>query len=252
VKALETRLDRPLFDRKGRKVELTPEGLSLVTRVRLSLALLSDAFDVAPWLEQNRLTVSTLTSIAANVLLPALHGFRERAPGIAIDLRCSSLLASLDAEIDVAIRFGPGGWSGVQSRHLADERLVPVASPHYRDGDLPRSVEQLRGCDLIRHPESTWQLWLEPLGWSVGDFPSTLTLDDSALVVDAAARGLGIGLARARLARADLASGRLVRLFDEEVPAEYSYWAVWSGSSPKRDLIETFVAWAGEQFRAVD
>ena len=228
---------------------MTPAGRSLASRVRLSLSLLGEAFDVAPWLSRDRLIVSTLPSIAEKILLPMLGGFQRSFPELTVDLRCSDILAELEGEIDIAVRFGPGGWSGMQSRHLADERLFPVASPTYRDGDLPRSLEELRSCNLIRHPESSWRLWLDPVGWNFGELPSTLSIDDSVLVLEAAADGLGIALARSRLVRNDLRSGRLVRLLDHEVAAEYSYWAVWSGSSPKRGLIGSFVDWAEQQFR---
>jgi len=66
-------------------------------------------------------------------------------------------------------------------------------------------------------------------------------VDSALMVLEAAASGVGIGLARARLAAADLANGRLVRIFERSAPAEYSYWAVWNGSSPKLPLITAFV-----------
>lgn len=247
IKALENRLDRQLFERTGRKVALTAEGQALAVRVRLSLSLLSEAFDVSPWLRRDRLVVSALPSVAEKVLLPSLQGLREAMPEAALDLRCSVALADLD-EVDVAIRFGPGGWSALQSRHLGDERLFPVASPDYNGGRLPADLEQLKHCQLIHHPESNWRLWLDPLGLSAADFPSWLAIDDSALILQAAAGGHGVALARSRLAATDLASGRLVRLFDHEVAAEYGYWAVWSGSSPKRKLIERFVDWTADVF----
>ena len=247
IKALETRLDRRLFERSGRKVALTSDGRSLAARVRLSLSLLGDAFDVSPWLSRDRLVLSTLPSVADKILLPRLGGLREALPELMLELRCSVALADLD-EVDVAIRFGPGGWSALQSRHLADERLFPVASPAYRGGALPADAGGLRDCQLIHHPESHWRLWLDPLGLAVADFPSWLAVDDSALVLEAAAAGHGVALARGRLAAADLASGRLVRLFDHEVAAEYGYWAVWSGSSPRRALVERFVDWAAAAF----
>jgi DNA-binding transcriptional LysR family regulator len=59
--------------------------------------------------------------------------------------------------------------------------------------------------------------------------------------VETAARGHGIALARGRLVAGDLRTRRLVRLFEREVPAEYGYWAVWSGSSPKLPVIATVV-----------
>ena len=146
--------------------------------------------------------------------------------------------------------FGPGGWSGLQSRRLADERLVPVASPDYRGGALPRTIDELRGCDLILHPESSWKLWLDQIGADLAKFSSSLSIDDSALVIEAAAAGYGVALARARLVAADLAAGRLVRLFERDVPAEYGYWAVWNGGSPKQAAILAFVDWAGTRFGA--
>ena len=247
IKALETRLDRQLFERSGRAVALTSEGRSLAARVRLSLALLGEAFDVSPWLRRDRLVVSTLPAVADRMLLSRLGDLHQTLPEVVLDVRCSAALADLD-EVDVAIRFGPGGWSALQSRHLADERLFPVASPNYRGGALPADVGGLRDCQLIHHPESNWPLWLDPLGLAVADFPSWLAIDDSALVIEAAAAGHGVALARGRLAAADLERGRLVRLFEHEVPAEYAYWAVWSGSSPRRALIERFVDWAAGVF----
>ena len=248
IKALEDRLDRRLFDRAGRRVSLTAEGRSLAARVRLSLALLGDAFDVAPWISRDRLVVSTLAAIAGRILLPALAGLEAVLPGVGIDLRCTPALADVEGEVDVAIRFGPGGWSGLECRHLGDERLFPVASPVYRRGDLPRTVDDLRDCRLIHHPESAWRLWLDPLGCKASDFASALSIDDGSLALQAAADGHGVALARGRLAEGDLAVGRLVRLFKEEVPAEYGYWAVWSGGSPKRRLILDFVDWAARLF----
>ena len=70
---------------------------------------------------------------------------------------------------------------------------------------------------------------------------NTLYIDDSALAVEAAAAGHGIALARGRLVADELRSGRLVRLFEREVPAEYSYWAVWNPSSSKLPVVLPFV-----------
>ena len=60
-------------------------------------------------------------------------------------------------------------------------------------------------------------------------------------MVEAATAGHGIGLARERIVADDLRSGRLVRILERSVPAEYSYWAVWNPSSAKLSLIGAFV-----------
>lgn len=250
IKGLETRLGTRLFERIGRRVNLTQEGQTLAVRVRLSLSLLSDAFDTAPWLRRDRLVISTLASIAG-VLAPLLPDFQRRFPGVELELRSSSTLADLAADdVDVAVRFGPGGWTGQQARHLADEILFPVASPNYRGGALPRTIDDLRACTLIRHPESTWRLWLHPLGHDPTDFAAPLTIDDLGVALEVARQGEGIALARSWLVRDDLKTGRLTRLFDHEVSAEYSYWAVWSGGSARRALIDSFVDWLAPRFNA--
>jgi LysR family glycine cleavage system transcriptional activator len=133
IKSLEARLRTRLFDRIGRKVALTAEGQSLAVRVRLSLSLLGDAFDAAPWLRRDRLVISTLAAIAAR-LAPRLTGFQQGCRDVELELRSGSALADLAAgDVDVAIRFGPGGWTGLQARHLPTRscsrwRALPIAA----------------------------------------------------------------------------------------------------------------------------
>jgi len=241
IKALEQRLDQQLFIREGRAVTLTEAGRTLAARVRLSLGLLADAFDTAPWRARDRFVVSTLASIAERLFLPALAELQAAAPGMMLDFRCTTALADFDRDIDLAIRFGPGGWRGVQTRFLGEETLFPVVSPGYNGGDWPADQAGLADHLLIHHPESSWRLWLDPAGPDPSRSGNALYIDDSALAVEAAAAGHGIALARGRLVQDDLRSGRLVRLFERESPAEYGYWAVWNPSSTKLPVLQPFV-----------
>ena len=241
IRALEERLDQKLFKRQGRSIALTPAGQTLAAQVRVSMGLLADAFDIAPWRVRDRLVVSTLSSIARKILLPQLGLLQSSAPGAVLDIRCSNALVDFDRDVDLAIRFGPGGWRGLQSRFLGEESLFPVVSPTYRHGDWPVCQAQLANHVLIHHPESSWRLWLEPDGTEPTLTGNAIYIDDSELALDAAAAGHGIALARGRLVAGDLETGRLVRVLERAVPAEYKYWAVWSPSSPKLALIAPFV-----------
>jgi LysR family glycine cleavage system transcriptional activator len=248
IKALEERLDQTLFERNGRTVALTPAGLTLAAKVRVSLGLLSDAFETTPWRALDRLVVSTTGSIAQKILLPRLGELQASIPAARLDIRTTDALADFDEGIDLAIRFGPGGWRGLQSHKLAEERLVPVVGPTYRAGGRPRNQAELADHILIHHAESGWRLWLDPAQPDPTRTASALFLADQALVIDAAAAGHGVGLVRERLADEELRSGRLVQILDRTVPAEYAYWAVWSASSPKLSLIEAFVEAAAAIF----
>src|SRR3954466_3753948 len=93
IKALEQRLGQTLFDRKGRAVALSASGRTLAAKVRVSLGLLADAFDAAPWRALDRLVVSTTASIAQKILLPQLAALQQSVPHARLDLRASDTLA---------------------------------------------------------------------------------------------------------------------------------------------------------------
>lgn len=247
IRALEDRLDQQLFLRTGRAVKLTPAGQTLAARVRLSLGLLTDAFETVPWRARDRLVVSTTYSIGQKILAPALRELQAACGGVRLDLRCTDSLADFEDGIDVAIRFGPGGWRGLESRLLGKEELFPVVSAHYGRA-LPARQVDLSDHLLIHHPESGWRLWLDAAQPDPTSEAPALYVDSALMVLEAAASGIGIGLARARLAAPDLASTRLVRILERAAPAEYSYWAVWNGSSPKLPLIAAFVEAASRAF----
>jgi LysR family glycine cleavage system transcriptional activator len=131
---------------------------------------------------------------------------------------------------------------------LAREELVPVASRDYCGGAWPTSQAELCDHVLIHHPESGWRLWLDPAQPDPTHSGKALYVDSAAMVLEAAASGVGIGLARSRLAARDLGSGRLIRLLERAAPAEYSYWAAWNASSPKLPLIASFVDTVAQLF----
>ena len=247
IRSLEDRLGSELFDRQGRGVALTEPGRQLAGRVRLGIGLLSDAFETRPWVERSRLVISTLPGFATRFLVPRLDRFRARHPDIALEIRVSWSLAPVgEREIDIGLRYGPGGWAGLSAVRLLDETLFPVVSPDY-PRPLPATPAELLDHDLITHPETSWRVWFAAAGIETPEPRSAITIDDSVLNLDLAAAGAGISLARALLVQADLERGRLRRLFDIEVKADYSYWMVWNPVSPKLKNIELFRAWLAEE-----
>ena len=174
--------------------------------MRLSLGLLSDAFEATPWRALDRLVVSTTGSIAQKILAAAPRkSFRNPScPAARLDIRTSDALADFEDGVDVAIRFGPGGWRGLQSRLLAKEGLIPVVSPQNRGGAWPRSQADSQRSHSDPAPESGWRLRLDPAEPDPMRSAGALYLADQVLVIEAAAAGHGIGLVRERLAAEDL------------------------------------------------
>src|SRR6185369_13382228 len=103
IRALEQRVGSELFVRSGRRVALTEAGQVLVTRVRLSVSLLGDAFDLSRGSRAERLVISTLPSIASKILIPAFAEVERVVPDTWFELQCSNSLATFHGDADVAV-----------------------------------------------------------------------------------------------------------------------------------------------------
>lgn len=71
-----------------------------------------------------------------------------------------------------------------------------------------------------------------------------MKINNSAAVLQAAVEGHGVALARSVMARDDLASGRLVRLFPEiSVASELAYYIVYRPECSGLPRLTTFRDW---------
>ena len=241
IRSLELRLGVDLFDRFGRTVALTEAGRAFVSRLRLSLNLISEAFEAPSRLGRARLVIAATPGIAERVLSARLPAFLAGQPDRELELRTVTGASEVSAgEADVAILYGAGACAGLTQRRLAGEALFPVAAPAT---DLPRRPEDLVRAHLIHQPEHPWRLWLEQVGLSDLPIHATVTADSPLAALELARGGAGICLARGLLVRDDLRSGRLVRLFEAEASLREDYTAVWNPASPRADLIRPFVDW---------
>jgi LysR family glycine cleavage system transcriptional activator len=241
IRSLELRLGVDLFDRFGRTVALTEAGRAFVSRLRLSLNLISEAFEQPHRLGRTRLVVAASAGLAERVLAARLPAFLRNHPDRELELRTVIGAAEVTAgEADVAILYGAGACAGLTQRRLAGEALFPVTAPGH---DLPRRPEELARLPLIHQPEHPWRLWLEQVG--LPDLPTAaaLTADSQVAAIELARSGAGVALARGLLVRDDLRAGRLVRLFEAEAALREDYAAVWNPASSRADLIRPFVDW---------
>jgi len=246
IRGLEARLGMQLFRREGRRMLLTSEGQSLATKVRYGLRLLESAFDPEPARQVKRhLKVSVLPAFAGRWLVPRLPRFASVHPDIILDLHPSIELARLDEQdgMDVAIRYGSGGWPNLRQDKLMDEHVFPVCSPTYRMGELPRHPSDLRECTLLRYSREPWSPWFAAAGLDWPEPKDGPNYRDATLLLDAAVAGQGIALARRALVSEDLRTSRLCRLFDLEVPGEYAYWFVSRTRDAAEPSIVAFREW---------
>lgn len=250
VRRLESMLGVSLFQRHARGVLLTPEGRLLADAASAALGDVQSVFDA---LHRNRraerVRISVLPSLAPTWLLPRLPGFLRAHPRVQVDIDTDRALSRFDASgPDLGVRYGPGHWPGTVARFLMDDALVPMTSPALAEGvDTP---EQILDRPLITDvaPEG-WREWFRAAGVHAPRVAGTHTISDSADGLAAAAAGVGVVLARRRLASAHLADGRLVRLPGPSLPARYAYYVVHAAHREPSAPAAAFIGWLEREAR---
>ncbi len=244
-----------LFVRDGQRMLLTHAGQVFVIEVRQGLRLLMEAVENARTRPRrngaNRaLSVSVLPSLAARWLVPRLADFQATHPQIDIAIHPTSTLAALDGRdgIDLAIRYGPGKWYGLNAGLLMKSFIFPVCSPGFLSRMAINSSEDLLRSTLLRNPRQKWRPWFLAAGLDVVEPAQGPVYDDAGLLLQAAAAGQGIALARSALAADDLSAGRLVRLSDVEIEDDYGWFLVWREPlHADRAEFDAFTTWLRQE-----
>ena len=171
IKRLEEHLGTPLFRRSGRGMLLTNEGSRLLERVRAAISEITEGVEAIRLGNTDRtLTISTVPCFAAYWLLPRLADFNEHHPDIQVNIRAALSLTNFTRDgVDMAVRFGPGTWPGLISIKLYDEELVPVCSPTFLGGQLPRVPGDLLKVPLLHDERQPWSIWFEAVGLDYRD-----------------------------------------------------------------------------------
>jgi len=234
IKSLEAELGEKLFHRTKNGLLLTEAGERLASGVRDGLERIAAAWHAES--EPRPLRLSVLPSFATCWLVPRLGRLNEDHPATRVELLAQGQAVDLRQEsVDLAIRFGLGRYPGLISQPMMGDSVVPVCAPSVlRQYGVPRAPEDLARMPIL-HDAATerdasgtdWESWLDQVGCAGVAIGRGARFSQADLMIEAAARGLGVALARVSLAAEYLATGRLIRLKLGEVPACYSYHLVW-------------------------
>ena len=263
IQQMEEFAGQPLFRRLGRRVELTDAGHAALTHVAAAMASLGEAARVMRLpLRGQRVSVSVAPSFAIKWLVPRLERFKEMHPDVEVWVSADMGLVDFAvADVDLAIRYGAGGYADAQAQQLLSESVVPICSPSLIEG-----AEGLKDpADLVRfallHDDSpdrdpscpTWPMWLQARGLDVEHARKGLRFNQSSLIVEAAIAGKGVGLAKRQLAATDIAAGRLVTPFhDADTPINFAYWMVWRRGRTFSPGLKAFMDWLREEAGAAE
>lgn len=245
ISALEDYLQVPLFRRKGRRVELTAEGLELLPGVRLGLDGIAASLQ---HLKQHRRTgplqVSLLSSFLQHWLLPRIRLFRRACPDIQLRFHTSSDLVDFSrSTVHAAIRFGRGNYPNLHTEKLLDDWVVVVAAPEVlkQHGKLSRD-SKLENLPLLENTDDPWTVWTGATNEEAWRNRAP-GIDDSAGLVAAAEEGLGYALVRWTVAARSIEKGRLKLAGDAALPYAWSYYFVCPEAYLALPKLSQFLDW---------
>lgn len=276
IHALEDYLGVRLFDRHNR-------GLNLTDIARAGLPEVGAAFQsLRAGVERMRskgsglsLMVSAGPAFAAKWLLPRLQRFTRAHP--AIDVRIAASMHAVDgrnaqaqseaegiddnrSDTDVEVRFGTGAYPGYRVDKLLTVNLLPVCHPKLLAGEHPlRSPFDLQHHTLL-HDDTLdaldgtpdWNAWLREAGVTGVNAGRGARFTHGALVLQAAADGLGVALVMDVLAADDIAAGRLAAPFDLKLPLPGAYYVVSPVARAELPHVAAFREWLLREARTAD
>lgn len=251
IAKLEGWLGLKLFDRGARGVALTIEGNRLHLRTTEAFALISSHSN--RWVEPHGTAVvrlASIPSVGGLWLMPRMAKLENGPTRLRIVLDVDNRQADLaDEGIDLSVRCGRGYIPGRISVQLFEEHIFPVASP-----DLAREIGGGSPLRLLKYPlihdsdATGWRAWFAEQGMDYRPRPQDRRFEDYNLVLDAAAHGLGIALARPPMIEDQLKAGRIVAVDKRSVLNPVSYWLDRPAGRPRAaagDLARRIGALAG-------
>jgi len=242
IRALEEVLGVTLFERSNRSVALTSAGTRYLADVKGALHSLARASRELRGAPGPSLSINVLPSFASRWLVPRLHGFMSRHPGV--DLRITATQAIVmpgNGGPDLCVRYGPGPWPNATM--LAREQLYPVCAPSLLSGPRAGPTRLPRTTPLLRDAHEPWEGWLAHAGVDASDHDWGPRFDDSALLLQAAEAGQGIALGRHLLVQDALEKGRLVRIGKGAVASRHSYYLATAPEAELSPAARHFAEW---------
>ncbi len=252
IKSLEQELDQQLFDRSGRSLKLTATGKALYEDVSPLIEQL-DAV-MAGYKEHGRrssIRISVQPFFASELFIPRLPEFTARHPDIDIQVGTSDESSEKHpTDADLSIRLFRAPPPNMPSDLLFPLRMVPAGSPDFRAKMKVRNKTVVSEFPIIVHEtrSKAWENWARSSGIRFAEDTRVIRLDSMIAVARAAERGLGAALVPVPLGDRWFESGSLVRLFDQELVADVSYFLVCKEDRAADESVSLLRDWIVENF----
>ncbi len=154
VAALEQEIGVDLFNRRGRGLELTPNGMKLVEHVR-AMGDAANRFSLSATgksdIIEGNICITTTELLATFILPPMIQKLRQSEPGIEIEIISTNDESNLNRrEADIAIRsFRPSQLELIAKKLFDAKGHLYAATTYLQCLGNPRSIAELNNANFI-------------------------------------------------------------------------------------------------------
>jgi DNA-binding transcriptional LysR family regulator len=250
IRSLEENLGIILFDRAQRQVRLTQAGSEYHRHISCALDLISTAtFALKNPLQETQITIAASHAVASLWLMPRIAQYSKAYPDTDIRLLVTDNVLEVDAaDFDCSIGFSATKPSGYQVDRLFSERVFVVSSPEFLAKHKALSPKELLATRQLVLDNPTvgwfnWPDWFEGLGMTPVVPQHKVTFSHYNMLIQAAQQGQGVALAWDHLLSDYLATGSLVKVFDETLNTDAGFYLMTSLMGSTKQALDEFRRW---------
>jgi DNA-binding transcriptional LysR family regulator len=245
INRLENELGFRVFTRQHRSIALTEKGKRLWNVSRVAFQNLEREIAELQTKDQARITIGMSTYFASRWLSPRLMNFMADHPRIG--LRLQPLIDLIDLrtqQIDMAIRWGKGGWTDMEVELLFLCPAKPTAGATIANRIHDTNIEvALPSLTLLHDREGSeaWVDWHKAAGVPYRSMRDDLVIPDPNVRVQAVIDGQGVAL-NDSLVAAELSAGQLFQISPIELN-DYGYHLAYPPDALENPALKAFGEW---------
>ncbi|HHX8561567.1 TPA: LysR substrate-binding domain-containing protein [Vibrio diabolicus] len=256
IKSLETQVNKPLFDRVGRQVQLNADGKKYYRKVAPALEQIVDATE-ALIQDQNlqRITLNMVNSLALHWWIPRMSSLQDFAPQL--DVRLSNLSGRFNLEqegIDAALVHGnTEEWQDYYCEKLSEDELVLVCSPELiaktNDSNIAQLLKQYPIIEVTNERrKNDWNVWQNATGILRPKSKKPITFNMSIQAVQATTRRLGLLVTHRLFVKDDIKYGQLIELGKPVINPGQQFYFVCPPHKLKLESFHLLRSWLQQSF----
>lgn len=251
IRLLEQQIDKQLFLRQTRAIELTEDGKLFYKKV-------------APIIEQLESTITEFTNsgslstisitlpefFSSEVFVPRLNEWSDKHPNINLQLETVKNRTQSSKETNLSIVLASTKPADAIVYELFPISYMPACSPDLLTKLKPFGKDALNQAPLIVHQSRpwAWHQWAEEN--DIEDFsPKRIVQVDSMFsVARAAQQGIGVALIPLPLSQNWFDEGVIYPLFEQQLKTRDKYYLIQHDWHASREDLDIFVQWLLSEF----